>query len=72
VADDEEPTLEEALENLREATPRHLRATEKEPDARGRHARPAPPGPLRSGKQGALAITEAAFVEARRGWLGFE
>ena len=71
MADDEEPTLEEALENLREATPGAY-GPRKEPDARGRHARPAPPGPLRSGKQGALAITEAAFVEARRGWLGFE
>ncbi len=60
----EEPILEEALENLREATQR-LRATEHRMLAAGMHDNPNHRTLfLRVGT--ALAMTEAAFIETRR------
>ena len=64
MADNEEPILEEALDNLREATQR-LRATENRMLAAGMPDRPGYRD-LFVRVSTALAMTEAAFVEARR------
>jgi hypothetical protein len=64
VADNVEPILEEALDNLREATQR-LRATEKRMLAAGMHELPNYRH-LFVQVSTALAITEASIVEARR------
>ena len=64
MANDEEPVLEEALDNLREATQR-LRATENRMLAAGMPDRPRYRD-LFVRVSAALAMTEAAFVEARR------
>ncbi len=64
MAANEEPILEEALENLREATQR-LRATEHRMLAAGMYDNPNYRNLF--GRVGvALAMSEAAFVEARR------
>ena len=62
--DSEETILEEALDNLREATQR-LRATENRMLAAGMPDRPSHRD-LFVRVSTALAMTEAAFVEARR------
>ena len=64
MADNEERILEEALDNLREATQR-LRATENRMLAAGMPDRPSYRD-LFVRVSTALAMTEAAFVEARR------
>ncbi len=64
MADNEERILEEALDNLREATQR-LRATENRMLAAGMPDRPRHRA-LFVRVSAALAMTEAAFVEARR------
>jgi hypothetical protein len=78
VANDEEPTLEEALENLREATPRRLRATEKNrmlatgmPDQPRRRAvfvrvSKGPSGDHRGGLRGGPARAVRVRATARR------
>jgi hypothetical protein len=64
VADNVEPILEEALDNLREATQR-LRATENRMLAAGMHEHPNYRD-LFVRVSTALAMTEASIVEARR------
>jgi hypothetical protein len=64
VADNVEPILEEALDNLREATQR-LRATENRMLAAGMHDHPNYRD-LFVRVSTALALTEASIVEARR------
>jgi hypothetical protein len=64
VADNVEPILEEALDNLREATQR-LRATENRMLAAGMHELPNYRD-LFVRVSTALAMTEASIVEARR------
>jgi hypothetical protein len=67
VADNVEPILEEALDNLREATQR-LRATQNRMLAARMHEQPNYRD-LFVRVSTALAMTEASIVEARR--LGF-
>ena len=64
MADNVEPILEEALDNLREATQR-LRATENRMLAAGMHEHPNYRD-LFVRVSTALAMTEASIVEARR------
>ena len=64
MADNVEPILEEALDNLREATQR-LRATENRKLAAGMHEQPNYRD-LFVRVSTALAMTEASIVEARR------
>ncbi len=64
MADNVEPILEEALDNLREATQR-LRATENRMLAAGMHDQPNYRD-LFVRVSTALAMTEASIVEARR------
>jgi len=64
MASNEEPILEEAMDNLREATQR-IRATENRMLAAGMPDQPSYRN-LFTRVNGALAMTEAAFLEARR------
>jgi hypothetical protein len=64
MASNEESILEEAMDNLREATQR-IRATENRMLAAGMPEQPGYRG-LFVRVSGALAMTEAAFLEARR------
>ena len=64
MASNEEPILEEAMDNLREATQR-IRATENRMLAAGMPDQPNYRN-LFTRVSGALAMTEAAFLEARR------
>ena len=64
MASNEESILEEAMDNLREATQR-IRATENRMLAAGMTDQPSYRD-LFARVSGALAMTEAAFLEARR------
>jgi len=64
MASNKEPILEEAMDNLREATQR-IRATENRMLAAGMPDQPSYRD-LFTRVSGALAMTEAAFLEARR------
>ena len=64
MASSEEAILEEAMDNLREATQR-IRATENRMLAAGMPEQPSYRN-LFVRVSGALAMTEAAFLEARR------
>ena len=64
VVTDEEPILEEAMDNLKEAAQR-IRATQNRVRASGLVDHPDY-GELSYRLSAALAMTEAAFVEARR------
>jgi hypothetical protein len=64
MASNEEPILDEAMDNLREATQR-IRATENRMLAAGMPDQPRYRS-LFARVSSALAMTEAAFLEARR------